>query len=354
MSVSDFLFNGSPPPSVTTYGSSTANLPTWYSDYLQSILANGNAVAGEEYQPYGGPRVADFTQDQQNAFQSIRSGQGQYSPYVSGAINDTQTAASMSPIASAQPYLNQASQTAPDVIGNYMNPYTEQVTNRIGDLAARNLNEKLMPAIGDTFARAGQFGGSRQQEVTGRALRDTQESALAAQQQALQQGYGQAMTASQADLSRLGNLGQVAGNLTSAGQQNLTNAATAQSNIATNGQNMALKDAAALGDIGSQQQQNAQQNLGTAYSDFVEQRDYPKTQLGFMSNLARGFQIPTSTSTATTAPSQIPTTSGLSALAGGLGGIASLLGSNGKARGGRVTSPKRKPQTMGALALARR
>lgn len=381
MAVTDFLFQGSPPPSVTTYGSSTSNLPAWYSDYLQGVLAKGNAVAGEEYQPYGGPRVQDFVNDQRNAFQSVRENFGRYQPLGMQATGFTQQAAAINPLANARPmldqaaagsslgaaspFLNTAAQTAPGVIGNYMNPFTDQVVNRIGELAGRNLSENLMPAIGDTFTRAGQFGSSRQQQMTGRALRDTQEAALEAQSNALHQGYGQAMSAAQNDLSRAGalantagnlagedfsrraNIGQVIGNLSTANQNALINAGTAQNSIAQGLQGMSLKDAAALQDVGTAQQQFGQQNLNTAYQDFVEQRDYPKTQLGFMSNLARGYQVPTSTNTSGTAPASSYSASGLSALAGGLGGLYSLFGQN-KARGGRV---RKAPVPRGALAM---
>jgi hypothetical protein len=45
MSVTDFLFQGKAPPSVNTYGTTTANIPQWLSDYTQGLLAKGNAVA---------------------------------------------------------------------------------------------------------------------------------------------------------------------------------------------------------------------------------------------------------------------------------------------------------------------
>jgi len=489
MSVTDLLFNGNPPPSVTSYGTATTNLPQWYSDYVQGVMATGNAVAAEPYQQYGGPRVADFTPQQQQAFNQIQALQGQQNPNMNHAINTVYSATTTNPLSQATPYmeaaqaanpsaaasglldqassinasgnaqpflqrastmspadaasgllgqaaqvnpsmaasgyLDQASQTAPQVIGDYMNPYTTNVVNRIGELAGRNLSENLMPAIGDTFTRAGQFGGSRQQEMTGRALRDTQESALAAQQQALQQGYGQSMASAQTDLARqaqlgqtagglaaqqqsnLANIGSTTGNLTAQGQQNLTNigqvtgnlANTQQSNMgalaSTTGnlasanqnalanmgqvagnlqnannvnlvnagnavgnlsniqQSQQLKDTAALQDVGAQQQALNQQNLNVGYQDFRDQVNYPRDQLGFESNLVRGFQIPTSENRTQTSPQTNNMTpgaqSGLTSLASGLSGLSGILG---RAKGGRVGKPKKKH--TGALALARR
>jgi hypothetical protein len=80
MSLSNFLFQGAPPPSVTQYGTSTQGLPQWLSDYTQGLLGKANAVAAEPYQAYGGPRIADFTGDQQNAFTQTRTAANAFRP----------------------------------------------------------------------------------------------------------------------------------------------------------------------------------------------------------------------------------------------------------------------------------
>jgi len=352
MSITDFLFNGSPPPSVTNYGTTTANIPQWLSDYTQGLLAKGNAVAAEAYQPYGGPRIADFASGQRDAFAATRAQQGAFTPALNqgiGAIGQsTQTsgfqaanptltqAIGMSPMASAMPYLTDAGQTAPGVVDQYMNPYQEAVVNRVGDLAARQLREKLMPQVSDTFVRAGQFGSSRMQEATGQALRDVQESALAAQSDLMNKGYQGALTAAQEDMRRqgqigqtignlglqqqqnLGQLGQAQGNLQNASNQNLISAGQQLGALARSGQQMGYTDTAALEAIGQQQQALNQRNLDVAYQDFVAQRDYPKSQLGFLSNLVRGQPYSQTTNTVSTGPASIYQPSGLSQILGGL------------------------------------
>lgn len=340
MSVSDFLFNGSPPPSVTTYGTATAGLPQWYSDYTTGILGAANAIAAEPYQAYGAPRIADFTADQQASFDKTRADVGAWNPTMNQATGAVQDATQMSGVGAAQPYFNQSSQSAASTVGDYMNPYTDAVVDRIGDLGARNLNEKFMPAIGDAFTRAGQFGSTRMQDATGRAVRDTQESTLAAQNQALQQGYGQAMTAAQNDLTRYGNLGQAAGNLTNTGQSNLTAAGGKLGDLATAGQSLDLRDTAALSSIGGQQQQLDQQNENTAYQDFLDQRDYPKQQVGFLNNALHGIAVPQSSTTTNTGPAASYSASPLASLTGGLAGISALF----KAKGGlvRQNAPRRR------------
>jgi len=139
----------------------------------------------------------------------------------------------MSGLETAAPFLMQgsalglnAAQSSAPLAMNYLNPYTQAVTNQIAQLGGRNLSENLLPAVSDQFIRAGQFGGSRMGEFGARALRDTQEAVLREQSQALQQGYGQALGASQTDLARMlqagsqqAQLGQTAGGMTQQQQQ---------------------------------------------------------------------------------------------------------------------------------------
>lgn len=361
MSVTDFLFQGRPPPSINTYGTTTANIPQWLSDYTQGLLAKGNAVAAEPYQAYGNPRIADFSADQAAAFQATRGAQGAFMPTINqgiGAVGQAtqmsgaqaaaptlNRATGMAPTAGAMPLLNTAAQTAPTMVGQYMSPYQDAVVNRIGDLAARQLREKLMPEVSDTFIRAGQFGSSRMQEATGRALRDVQESALAAQGDLLNKGYTGALTAAQEDMRRqgqigqtignlglqeqqnLGQLGQVQGNLQNLANQNLISAGQQLGNLARVGQQMGYTDTAALEAVGQQQQALAQRNLDTAYQDFLRQTNYPREQLGFLSNLVRGQPYSQTTNTVSNAPTSTYQPSGLAQILGGLTLARALGGS---------------------------
>jgi hypothetical protein len=338
MGVLDFLFQGSPPPSTTTYGTSTTGIPQFMSDYTQGLLSKANAVADQPYQAYGGPRLADFTQPQQQAFAGTQAMQGQYQPNINNALNLTTEAGQVNPLGTAQSYLNTAAQSAPSVVGSYMNPYNDAVVNRIGQLAGRNLQENLMPAINSNFIRAGQFGSAPMQTAVGNALRDTQESALAAQANALNTGYGQAMTAAQTDLARQAGLGQTAGNLATQGAQTQLAAANQMGNTANLGQTMGLRDLSALEATGQTQQTENQKNLDLAYQDFLTQRQYPAQQLSMMNSLIRGLPYGTDTSTSGTGPAQTYQASPLSQIAG----AASLGKAFGLKEGGKVEE-KRDP-----------
>jgi len=342
MGVLDFLFQGSPPPATTTYGTTVSGIPQFMSDYTLGLLNRANAVAAEPYQAYGAARLAPFSPEQNRAFDLTAKSVGQFSPTINSAIGMSQTAGNINALGSAQPYLNEANKTAPTVINSYMNPYTDQVVNRIGELGARNLKEQLMPAIGANFIRSGQYGSTGQQTAAGKALRDVSESTLAAQNQALQQGYGQAMSAAQADLARQAGLGQVAGNLASQTARDQLAAAGQMGTLANLGQTVNLKDLAALEAVGQTQQQQGQKNLDIAYQDFLEQRGYPAQQLSMLNSLVRGLPYSTTVSSQNTGPASTYQASPLSQIAGAASVYNALSGIKGAKEGGHIKAPRKK------------
>lgn len=384
MSVSDFLFNGSAPASTSTYGTSTANLPQWYNDFLQGVAAKGNAIASEPFQAYGQPRIAGFNDTQNSAFQATKDMQGDWKPAIQSGIQTVQgatqngaagaaspflgQAAGMSATAAAQPYANAASQTfTGGNVAQYMNPYMQNVVDNVTTQAARGLNEKLMPGINQDFIKAGQYGSTRMMGEVGNALRDTTEGMTNQIGQLYNQGYQQAQQAFTSDANRQGqlastmggltntqqgniaNIGQVAGNMQNADNATAINAGSKLGDLATAGQATDLKDAAALQAVGNQQQQQSQSNLDMAYNDYQQQLNYPKDQLNWVSNLIKGYQMPTSTTSTSTA-TQPTGSSGtnLGSITGGLGALLAAFG--GKAKGGAVTDQDRK-MAQAAMAL---
>lgn len=374
----DFLTEGKPVEAVPVSSTQQTILPDWYTNYAMDILANQQAVAARPFQEYVDasgkaiPRVADFAPDQQAGFEATRQGAFTFRPELGTASTKTQDvfgrsalgaaqpyfgqAAGMSGVTAAtpglqqgagyisgstnalglqmaQPYLAQAGQTAAQTVGQYMNPYQEQVVNRIGQLGTRALQEQVLPGIESEMIRAGQFGGSRQAELTGRAIRDAIEGISAQQSAALQQGYSQAQQTAQADLARQAQLASTAGGLGGAQQQALLGAGSQMADIGqaygalTQGQQQILADlgkstgalygqdtqaqlqaaqqmasiaqqrqqqelagAGALQQIGSQQQALAQRNLDIAREDFLARQAYPQEQIKAMTGALQGVQ----------------------------------------------------------------
>jgi hypothetical protein len=303
------LFAGEP-LQAPSYATTTTDVPKWLQDYTVDLFSQQRAVSGTPFQPYTLPRIADVTAPTTAAQNLITSSTGAYQPTLQNAISGTQGLAGATSVGN---------------INAYMNPYTQNVTDQIAKLGARNLSENLLPQVSDQFIRAGQFGSSGMGTFGNRALRDTQEAILANQTNALNTGYTQALGASQADLSRQqGALAQTA-------------------DLAKMQQGLTTADAAALESVGATQQAQQQKGLDVAYQDFLRQQGYPQEQINNMSATLRGLPATaTPTTKSATETSTTFTPSPLSQIASAFSaykGLTSAKGGliDGYAEGGAVT-----------------
>ena len=266
------LFQGDPLPAITKTTEAQQTAPEFYTNYLQDI-----ANLGQNAVQQGG--IAGFSPLQQQAFQMA--------PDVAFAGAGSMGAASQ--------LLGEAgATTVPDVIADYMNPYTGAVVDEMGRLTQRNVKENILPNLGAAAVGSGQFGSRRQQQVTGNALRDIQADLLGKQMQALQQGYTTAGTQAQADLSRALNAGQAFENLGQAQQ------------------GLGIAGLKTMSDYGAQQQAQGQKLL-----------DYPMAQTQQFAKLLQGYQMPMGTTTQSTG-SEGYSNSPLSQIAG-LGSLVASL-----------------------------
>lgn len=315
MAFLNFLTQGQPLPS-TSSTLTTSQVPQYLSDYLYNLMSGAYAAAQQPYQTYEGPRIAGFTAPQQQAFQTTQDVSAAYKPQLAAAEQTAAQGAGLSTLGAAQPYFSQASQTLPSTIQDYMNPYQQQVIDRMGTEAQRQLQEKILPAIGDQFTRAGQFGSSRQQEIAQRGVRDIASDLEANIGKQLAAGYTTAGTQAQQDLQRLASMGQAAGQLAGTEAQQKATLAGVQAGLGQKEQALGLTGAAAQEAVGAQQQALNQRNLDLAYQDFLTQTQYPQQQIGFLSNIVRGLPSGGSTSTgATTSLGQQYSASPLASLA---------------------------------------
>lgn len=333
MALSDFLSNGQiPTGSALTSTTTNTALPDWYTNYAMQLLSNQQAAAAQPYTTFQGPRVASFTPGQQQGFGMTGQAATAYQPALNSATTATQNVmAAPGAAAAAQPFAAQAGQTSVANVGQYMNPYTDQVVNRIGDLAGRNLRENILPALESKYISAGQLGfgprgalpsagaPSGMMTDTARAIRDTQEATLAEQSKALQSGYNTAAELSGTDLARQLQLAQLTGSLTGTDLSRQLAAAEQMGALGSSAQALGLTGAKAVTDVGGLQQGLDQKNLDVAYQDFLRQQGYPQEQINNMLATFKGLpSIPTSVSKEGIEAVNQPTTSTASNIAGGL------------------------------------
>lgn len=335
MGLGDFLFEGRAPPSVTTYGSKTENIPQFMSDYTQGLIARANAVAAEPYQQYGGPRVAGFTDDTRNAFALTRQAANSYQGPLAQALGLTEGAVApgQSGLSQAQPYLAQAGRTFDSgAAQQYMDPFIGNVIDRAKLEATRNYTENILPTLEGKFTSAGQYGSSAMAREANRAARDLTEGLQSNAAAQLSGAFTQAGNLFGADQARQLGVAQTTGQLAGQEQAAKLQAAQQLGALGQAQQAMGLQGAAALDTIGQLQQQQTQRNLDTAYQDFLRQTNYPRETIDWMSSVIRGLPAPVSTQTTQTGPANVYQPSPLSQLGSfgtGIAGLAELMKQGG-------------------------
>jgi hypothetical protein len=243
------IFQGEPLPAITSTTQAQTVAPEFYTNYLQDIANLGMAgITG------GG--VAGLSPLQQQALAMAPEA-------AFAGLGTMGTGAELATRAGAT--------TAPQVVADYMNPYTRSVVDEMARLQQQNVQRSILPALQSVGVGSGGFGSQRQLQVGGQTLTDLQRNLLGQQTKALQEGYTQALGASQADLQRQMQAGQTLGGL---GSQQQTAATTGLGTLST---------------LGGQEQALAQRML-----------DYPMTAAGQYSQLLRGLTIPTGETKQTT------------------------------------------------------
>ena len=265
--------------------------------FLSDILKKGQALyktrTEEGFQPFTGQTIADLTPEQLQAREAIKAQVGTQAPVIEeskGLIRGTTEA----PTAEAlQPF---------------MNPFQQAVTDISKRQAQEKFEQETLPALRKQAVDAGAFGGSRA------AMRESQAQDL--QDRLL------------ADIQAKGDLAafQNAQQQFAAQKAREAAAASGLSTLAGEGFGAGLREAAALQTIGEEDQRRAQMALDEQYKQFLQEKQFPETELAKYQAIVGGFPIPAGSITTSTPPPQ-PST--LERLAGvGLAG-ANIYGKFG-------------------------
>lgn len=337
---------GAQAPTQTTSTVNQSNLPEYARPYYESLMQRAQAVSNDPYQAYTGPRIADLTQDQNTAISTVRNNVGSYQPFFDQASANFQQAGSFDPTQvqntyTAQNYTPQ-NWIDPNVAQQYMSPYMQGVVDIGKREATRDYN--IQQQARDAQAvQSGAFGGYRDAIVNAEANRNLNQQLQDLQTKGMQDAYSQGLGAFNSDRqAQFGAAGLNAQNqqqqsqlgMSAANANNQTGLANAQlglqvgqaqAGLGQATQQGAIADAQALLNTGAVEQAQNQQGLDIAYQDFINQRDYDRNNLNWLSGILRG--VPTSANTTTTGyqapPSMVSQISGLGL---GAAGLAKLLG----------------------------
>lgn len=332
-----------------TYSQTT--IPDYARPYVENLLGQTAALTDTSQNPYMqymGDRVAQFSPLQQQSFENAALMQSAPQLQDASAMAGMAGLGALNTSFTYNPYQAQ-SFTDQGTAQNYMSPYMQNVVDvqmqqakRQADIAGQTQQAQA--------ARSGAFGGARDYISRAQGNADLQRNLANIQatgsQNAFQQGMQQfnaEQGANQAAANLNAQQGQFGAGL---GLQGLQTALQGANTLGTIGgqqyaQNMGITNM--QNQFGGQQQQQAQNILGTQYQDFLNSQNYPYKQLGFMSDMLRGLPL-TQQSQTMYQPSP-----GFAQQAIGLG-TAALGASKLFAKGGAVNS---KPAGLADLALSR-
>ena len=249
----DFMFGSKNPPPVETTNISTTEIPKYIAEPTADIIGDAMDVGREAYIPYTGARLAGLTAEEQAAMAQAQGMKGISALRGTAAYDAAQAAGA----------------PALGGISAYMTDYQKKVA----DIAAQRMRDQSAIEQQGIAAKAAGAGGldssrfaileaERQKNLT-TGIGDLYTKAQAA-------SYGQALKASQQDLTQGLRSGMAMGSL---GQQ---------------AQMAEQADIAQQMGMGGLERGLGQTALDIGYTDFLGERDYPKEQLGFVSNIIRG------------------------------------------------------------------
>jgi hypothetical protein len=306
---------GAPTTSVTN----TSNLPEYARPYFEHLMGRAEQASNTENPLYQGERLAGPSADTQAGYQKVRDVAAYGMPENKFATDINTRAQGVG--FDAGNYRSNAIQQ--DAFGQqqanqYMSPYMENVIGRQKDAALRDFNEGR--AGRDTQAiQAGAFGGYRdaiQQGVAQRGLANRMNDIDASGRQ---QAYANAQQQFNADrAASMGAQTTTEQQRLAAAQYGLSGAGMAMqagNNIAGYGvqrSDQDLKAANALQQQGGAQTNQYQKGLDIAYQDFINQRDYNKNNISYMSNILRGVPVqPTTVQNTYSNPNPLNSVAGL-------------------------------------------
>jgi len=325
--------SSAPPAAPTSSTVTQTNLPDYAEPFFTRLLERTEEESNAPYIPFEGSRLADFGPDTLAGFQGIRDIAGSPAPAEFGTASGALTGvAGQAPLEQQAQFGAVGSYTDPGVSAQYISPYVQNVL----DVQKERLNERFGEQRLDREAQAvgqGAFTNTRrdvQEQIAQREL-NRQQNELEAQAlaQAYESGANIFNLERQADLqNRALNTEIFAGNIGRGLEQDRSRIAAAEQLRAQGlaGDELGFGRAKSLAGVGGAFDEQTQQSLDIGYTDFINQRDFPRNQLNYYSGILRGVPISPQQETTTfqAPPSQLSQLLGLGV--GGLG-LAKALAS---------------------------
>ena len=274
----------------STTSTTTNSLATFAEPYYKDLIQKSQTEAMKGYTPYAGQRLAQFSTDTNKAFDLIRQ---QAASGTGGLANAQGVAAG---VGGFQPGAITAQGIAGADLNPYMNPYIENVVDNTERRAEQRFAEQQITRD-DAAIRAGAFGGDRRFVQDALARRDLNEQLDTINAEGYAAAFDRATGLFSSDADRRLSAGianeearRLAGSLR-------LDAAGSIADFAQQGQDMGLRNAEALSNVGAKVQQREQAGLDLAADDFARQQADRREKLAWYASMLNGTPITPNTTT---------------------------------------------------------
>ena len=300
-----FFGSPPPPPPVTTTSKQSAEIPAELKPYVKEVLSEAQDIyrtrKEEGYVPYTGQEIAEFSPEQERAFD-----------LTSQAVGQTQAFATP-----AAQFAGLAGLGTTDAdISRFMNPYVSQVVER-AERERRRAGDIEQQELAAKAVQAGAFGGSREAILEADRRRNLEQGIADIRTAGLSEAFKQAVQQAQSQ------------------QENRLGAARSLTELAQVAPRGTADELARLEAVGAARRGQSQADLDISRRKFIEEKTFPETALaGYQSFVAPTLgSIGPSKSITDIGPGQAQPTY-LQQTAGFLGSLGSLAG--GFKDGGKV------------------
>ena len=313
-----------------TTTSYTTTLPEYFEPYATAMASRAQTESLQGYTPYAGQRLAGFTPEEQIALS--RTG-----AYGAGGPNIQEQLATRGladearkdvPLGMGIATGFDPGEFTSDIAASYMSPYTQNVVDVQKREAARDAQMQL-EHLQSRAAQSQAYGGYRHGQQESNLSRQLAQQLGDIQARGQAAGYEDAYSRFIADREgRLAKseLGLKGLGVDQQGRQLRQQALGQLSDLAPQADRSQQERLAALQGVGMARRGMTQEQMDMAYQDFLRQREYPKEQIEWYSEILRGLtpQPNQQVQTYSQRPGAFQTLAGLGL--GGLGLYKSLQG----------------------------
>jgi hypothetical protein len=280
------------------YAHTEAGKPTWHSGprgLQRHNIEETIALASLPYEPFPRAKVVNpnALQVQVRELAGLEIGrEGANISEYTAARDKLEKASASTGYETEAASMQGAKAPSTEGIKSYMDPFMENVLDRLKKRSLRDFNEKLVPHMNRNLGMSGGLNAGRK-TLMQQGYRDLQESWDDQEAKLSSQGYGQALGASSADKERLMNASRFSGGLYEAGRQRQEQAARNLHDMTIAEQGRRHGQITAISIIGQQDQAMAQAARDSEVAEHDAERKHALSMASVKSAVLNNAQLPT-------------------------------------------------------------